>query len=269
MAGPSSATSTRTPTTSPSYSWRSSCCSSAMTGASSRWSWHWHVCPRRWAPRQRRVRRTDLGARGEPRRRRLLAQLGHVSPDRRRWRQSRAVSCPGADRQRWKRPPLEQVQFIRDEMANMVWAIEQRVASRLGEGIVLANGSTAPRRPLPPRRRDTSWERPCLTTGGPSYRCMFPARFEVSGCSGRACRARFESRRPKCCGPATPMGTTSSKKKKCRAPDASSSARSSARDGTMARPSCGWDDDRRRGEAKDPAGWPSITSWNVGKGDIV
>ena len=34
-------------------------------------------------------------------------------------------------------PPIEQVQFIRDEMANMVWAIEQRVASRLGEGIVL------------------------------------------------------------------------------------------------------------------------------------
>ena len=33
-------------------------------------------------------------------------------------------------------PPIEQVQFIRDEMANMVWAIEQRIASRLGEGIV-------------------------------------------------------------------------------------------------------------------------------------
>lgn len=33
-------------------------------------------------------------------------------------------------------PPIEQVQFIRDEMANIVWAIEQRVASQLGEGVV-------------------------------------------------------------------------------------------------------------------------------------
>ena len=45
-------------------------------------------------------------------------------------------------------PPLEQVQFIRDEMANMVWAIEQRLASRLGDGALQdsgpASGSTAP-----------------------------------------------------------------------------------------------------------------------------
>lgn len=40
-------------------------------------------------------------------------------------------------------PPIEQVQFIRDEMANMVWAIEQRVASRLGEGIMLKSRETA------------------------------------------------------------------------------------------------------------------------------
>jgi hypothetical protein len=39
-------------------------------------------------------------------------------------------------------PPMEQVQFIRDEMANMVWAIEQRVASRLGEGVVLDRRDT-------------------------------------------------------------------------------------------------------------------------------
>jgi hypothetical protein len=36
-------------------------------------------------------------------------------------------------------PPIERVQFIRDEMANMVWAIEQRVASQLGEGIALSS----------------------------------------------------------------------------------------------------------------------------------
>ena len=49
-------------------------------------------------------------------------------------------------------PPLEQVQFIRDEMANMVWAIEQRVASRLGEGICWrAVTRAARRRPRLPR----------------------------------------------------------------------------------------------------------------------
>jgi hypothetical protein len=39
-------------------------------------------------------------------------------------------------------PPMEQVQFIRDEMANMVWAIEQRVASQLGQSVVLDGGQT-------------------------------------------------------------------------------------------------------------------------------
>ena len=52
-------------------------------------------------------------------------------------------------------PAIEQVQFIRDEMANMVWAIEQRVASRLGEGIVVASRSattTATTTPAPMTR---------------------------------------------------------------------------------------------------------------------
>ena len=35
-------------------------------------------------------------------------------------------------------PPIEEVQFIRDETANLVWAIEKRVASSLGEGVLLA-----------------------------------------------------------------------------------------------------------------------------------
>jgi hypothetical protein len=38
-------------------------------------------------------------------------------------------------------PPIEQVQFIRDEMANMVWAIEQRLASRLGDGLLQGRGT--------------------------------------------------------------------------------------------------------------------------------
>lgn len=39
-------------------------------------------------------------------------------------------------------PPIERVQFIRDEMANMVWAIEQRVASQLGDGIASSSRDT-------------------------------------------------------------------------------------------------------------------------------
>jgi hypothetical protein len=39
-------------------------------------------------------------------------------------------------------PPIEQVQFIRDEMANMVWAIEQRIMSQLGAGVTLSRGSS-------------------------------------------------------------------------------------------------------------------------------
>ncbi len=39
-------------------------------------------------------------------------------------------------------PPLEEVAFIRDEMANMVWAIEKRVASDLGQGVPLASADS-------------------------------------------------------------------------------------------------------------------------------
>jgi hypothetical protein len=41
--------------------------------------------------------------------------------------------------------PVEQVRFLRDEMANMVWAVEYRVASKLGEPF---NPALAP--PIPP-----------------------------------------------------------------------------------------------------------------------
>ena len=41
--------------------------------------------------------------------------------------------------------PVEQVRFLRDEMANMVWAVEYRVASKLGEPF---NPALAP--PVPP-----------------------------------------------------------------------------------------------------------------------
>ena len=98
-------------------------------------------------------------------------------------------------------PPLEQVQFIRDEMANMVWAIEQRVASRLGEGVSL--GSRAPRarsRLVRPRKPATCWARRCRTTGVRSFPSTCPARSEASGCSARACLVHCGSRRRRSCG---------------------------------------------------------------------
>jgi hypothetical protein len=52
--------------------------------------------------------------------------------------------------------PLEEVHFLRDEMANMVWAVEHRVASKLGEPFNPEVGQT-----LPP---------PSPAEGAPRYR---------------------------------------------------------------------------------------------------
>lgn len=43
--------------------------------------------------------------------------------------------------------PLEQVNFLRDEMANLVWAVEQRVPSQAGKGV---SGDELARRDIPP-----------------------------------------------------------------------------------------------------------------------
>src|SRR5262245_19185956 len=45
--------------------------------------------------------------------------------------------------------PIEQVDWLRDEMANMVWAVEQRVASKLGEPLDPVVGVEAPASPPP------------------------------------------------------------------------------------------------------------------------
>ncbi len=44
-------------------------------------------------------------------------------------------------------PPIEQVHFLRDEMANMAWAVEHRVASMMGEPFDPAVHSSAPPAP--------------------------------------------------------------------------------------------------------------------------
>jgi hypothetical protein len=92
-------------------------------------------------------------------------------------------------------PPIEQVQFIRDEMANMVWAIEQRVASQLGDGILLESGETgtASAAPAPQTRY-------VLGTSVPDYwRPFIPVHVPGSVRSIRLQRARLEGnfREPK------------------------------------------------------------------------
>lgn len=86
-------------------------------------------------------------------------------------------------------PVIEQVQFIRDEMANMVWAIEQRVMSRLGEGIMLESRETpgsATSVPAPETRY-------VLGTSVPDYwRPFIPVHVPGSLRSIRLQRARLE-----------------------------------------------------------------------------
>jgi hypothetical protein len=86
-------------------------------------------------------------------------------------------------------PPIEQVQFTRDEMANMVWAIEQRVMSRLGEGIMLENRETAGLATSVPATET----RYVLGTSVPDYwRPFIPVHVPASVRSIRLQRARLE-----------------------------------------------------------------------------
>lgn len=83
-------------------------------------------------------------------------------------------------------PPAEKVQFIRDEMANMVWAIEQRVASRLGEGVIQNHDSVGV--PRPPAETT----RYVLGTTVPDYwRPFIPVQLPGSVRSIRLQRARL------------------------------------------------------------------------------
>ena len=83
-------------------------------------------------------------------------------------------------------PPLEQVQFIRDEMANMVWAIEQRLASRLGDGVLQSSG------PLPRTGAPAVATRYVLGTSVPdNWRPFIPVHLPGSQRSIRLQRARM------------------------------------------------------------------------------
>ena len=86
-------------------------------------------------------------------------------------------------------PPIERVHFLRDEMANMVWAIEHRVTSKLGEPWspdAVAPASRRPRLPLEPTARYTLG-----TTVPPNWRPFMPAPSPGSTRSIRLQRARL------------------------------------------------------------------------------
>ena len=74
-------------------------------------------------------------------------------PHRRQLPQPRPLPGPRPNRHCARPRRIEEVQFIRDEMANLVWAIEKRVASSLGEGVLLAAEADASR-PLSFRHRN-------------------------------------------------------------------------------------------------------------------
>ncbi len=96
-------------------------------------------------------------------------------------------------------PPLERVVFVRDEMANMCWAVERIVASAAGIGIEAEPyaESLAPPAPTPlPPAPDTP-ARYRLGTGAPrNWRPFVPVRVPGSQRSIRLQRARLPDAPP-------------------------------------------------------------------------
>jgi hypothetical protein len=138
-------------------------------------------------------------------------------------------------------PPMEQVQFIRDEMANMVWAIEQRVASRLGEGMALNGGEAAGAAAA--RAPETRY---VLGTSVPQYwRPFIPVHVPGSMRSIRLQRARL------------PGPLREPKAEVLRIPgDYFIEEEEVPRAGRVVH-------DRKRVAERARAGWSSITSWSA------
>jgi hypothetical protein len=87
-------------------------------------------------------------------------------------------------------PPLEQVHFLRDEMANMVWAVEHRVASKAGEPLDPAIGYVQPQ-PAGSARAGARYR--LGETVPPNWRPFIPAHVPGSLRSIRLQRARIPS----------------------------------------------------------------------------
>ena len=93
--------------------------------------------------------------------------------------------------------PVEQVRFLRDEMANMVWAVEYRVASKLGEPF---NPALAPPIPLSPGPAATAARFHLGDSVPANWRPFIPAHLPGSQRSIRLQRARLPDQ------PALPLG---------------------------------------------------------------
>jgi hypothetical protein len=84
--------------------------------------------------------------------------------------------------------PVEEVHFLRDEMANMVWAVEHRLASKLGEPLDPSIGYAQP------ATEDTAAGAPRYVLGAtvpPNWRPFIPAHLPGSVRSVRLQRARM------------------------------------------------------------------------------
>jgi hypothetical protein len=89
---------------------------------------------------------------------------------------------------RMEAPPVEEVHFLRDEMANMVWAVEHRVASKIGEALDPSIGY------VPPAPESTAPINPRYVLGAtvpPNWRPFIPSHLPGSVRSIRLQRARM------------------------------------------------------------------------------
>ena len=84
----------------------------------------------RRSSRHRRVRRSDARARGRPRRATAIGSAGRCSASTATTPRAMGLLLAPALTAALASPAVEQVHFLRDEMANMVWAVEHRVASK-------------------------------------------------------------------------------------------------------------------------------------------
>ncbi len=90
---------------------------------------------------------------------------------------------------RMEAPPVEEVHFLRDEMANMVWAVEHRVASKIGESLDPSIGYVPPAAPENSARSSPRYV--LGATVPPNWRPFIPSHLPGSVRSIRLQRARM------------------------------------------------------------------------------